>query len=419
MTIEPRLVIIVPTRNRPDLALRAARSAISQMPSQSLVVVSDNSSDPSATDQLRVEVEALRSPNLLLLQPSEDLAMPAHWQWVMDQVELVDDWTHATVLTDRMVYKHGALEAMMRAIRLRPDRVVTFNHDTVDDTVLPARAHCAAWTGHLLEVQAERLLALSAELVLHSALPRMLNCAVPRSHIATIRARFGQVFASVAPDMYFAYRTLEVVDSIYYLDRSLLIHSALSRSNGASYSRGEATPDQRDFMAKLGGLEMNHGAPVPAFRTTCNTCVSEYELARTATGSSKFPEIDERAYLDGIEREIKAIMDPSLRAEMTTLLDSERGKRGARRSRTALVRRLRHPGRSACALIANVASHPMFARLWLRDGVAPPRTRWLEFPDAEAAVAFADNPGRRVTRGHDSLRVLNATMVRANFASDA
>lgn len=408
----PTLLIVIPTRNRPDLALRAAHSASAEAPQGAHIVVSDNSVDSAAAAQLETDLADADLPNVRLVRSPADLAMAAHWQWVFDEVDSIEGWTHVTILTDRMVYKSCALTKLMGVLERRPSRIVSFNHDGVDDSTRPTRALCAPWTGELVEVQAARLLSLSSRMKIHPALPRMLNCAVPRSHLGDMRARFLEVFGSVAPDLCFAYRTLELVDSIDYLDQSLLIHSALDRSNGASYSRGEATPDQRDFMSKLGGVDMNHGAPVPAFRTTLNTCISEYALARRSSKSQKFPPIDERAYLNAIELEIHCIAEPGLRSEMLDLLWEERRRRGLPPRTGEFIAKLRHPLRTTSAVLANVVSHPPIIQAWLSTGAAPPRTRWLKFPDSRSALAFVDHVGRRRVGNHDALRSLQGTRIR-------
>jgi putative cell wall-binding protein len=77
------IVIVVPTRNRADLAVLAVRSAV-QQEGPVTVVVSDNSTDPEQSRSLEAECAALAASTgrpLHYLQPGQDLPMPEHWEW--------------------------------------------------------------------------------------------------------------------------------------------------------------------------------------------------------------------------------------------------------------------------------------------------------------------------------------------------
>jgi len=320
-----RLAVVIPTRNRSDLALRAIGSVLPQLPDGSVVVVSDNSTHEQHKSTLRAYVQGLARDDVLYLRPPDDLTMPAHWEWAFSQVASIPTITHTTVLTDRMIFKQGAIHRLAQLIAESPGSILAYNHDMVDDYSTPVRLQCAAWSGTTLEVTSARLLELSAAISHDTALPRMLNCIVPVEHLQKIRAVFGNVFDSVAPDYCFAYRTLSQVDSIRYLDEAFLVHGSLARSNAASIARGQSSPDSADFAAKLHGGSLSPAAPVPGFETNANTMISEYELIRRQTGQPKFVPVDMDAYFARIEVEISAIRDPSLSRKMRALLHDSRG----------------------------------------------------------------------------------------------
>jgi hypothetical protein len=334
--------------------------------------------------------------------------MSAHWEWAVSQVAAIPAITHTTVLTDRMIFKRGAIQRLAGLIADSPGSIISYNQDMVDDYSTPVRLHCRAWSGTLVEITSARLLQLSAAMEQYTVLPRMLNCIVPVEHLQRIRAVFGNVFDSVAPDFCFAYRTLSQVDSIRHLDESLLLDGSIARSNGHSYARGQLSGDAADFVAKLDGGSLNGAAPVPGFETVCNTIISEYELIRHQTGLPRFVPVDMDAYFARIEVEISKIQETSVALKMRALLKESRGASATVPRSTWRLRLQRLPSRRASYIVsvllaAVVASWPT-KRLWKWAGAQPPRTRWFHFRDAEEAFEFAQSPGRRPSRTHPALR---------------
>jgi hypothetical protein len=280
----------------------------------------------------------------------------------------------------------------------------------VDDYSRPVRLQCPAWTGTTLEVTSARLLALSAGMEFHPALPKMLNSIVPVGHLEKIKAVFGDVFDSVSPDYCFAYRTLSQVEAIRYVDECLLVHGSLAHSNGASYARGEFSPDHADFVAKLYGGPPNGAAPVPGFETVGNAITSEYELIRHQTGLPKFVPVDRDAYFSRMEFDISRIRDPSVSRRMKAMLyDGPSAPIAVPHSVWRLRLQMfpsRHPGYVLRFLVGAALSSRPTKRLWRWVGARPPQMRWFRFRDAEEAFAFAQSPGRRPVRTHRGLQIL-------------
>ncbi|HET8782754.1 MAG TPA: hypothetical protein VFM63_10080, partial [Pyrinomonadaceae bacterium] len=171
-------------------------------------------------------------------------------------------------------------------------------------------------------VPSERFSWLVSQSMLHHGLPRMLNCLVPRSVFNRFHTRFGNVFASIAPDFNFCFRCLDVENSILFFDKSLLFHYALNRSNGASVSRGEMTPDNADFTANLpvADATRNYATPIPQLNTAVNAVFNEYLIYKQESMSPRFFEVDLQKYLAAIAVEIREVSDPHLRAQMHSLL---------------------------------------------------------------------------------------------------
>jgi hypothetical protein len=273
-------------------------SVIRQAGDRVNVVVSDNS-DTEQDRQVLQSFCAGQDPRLLTyVRPPQPLPMSAHWEWAMRQATQISRLSHFAVLTDRMIFRPGFLPELLEIADRYPDDVVSFNYDMVEDSTTPVHLELEPWSGQLLSIAAGRFLELSSRGVLSNALPRMLNSVAPRKILTLIRERFGSVFASVSPDVCFAYRCLALVDRILYYDKAGLIQYAIGKSQGINYERGIPAPEVADFAALQGGTTLNlAAAPVPEIQTMINSVFHEYGSVKAESQSRKFPEVDHRAYL--------------------------------------------------------------------------------------------------------------------------
>jgi hypothetical protein len=321
--------VVVPTRNRARIAMNAIRSVLDTPHDGVQVMVSDNSTSHEDREALSGFCAGLNDPRLRYLRPPHSMPMTEHWQWAIERALASYDVNHFTYLTDRMMFKTGGLKQVLDVAARYPHKVITYNHDRIVDHIRPVRVeHCPS-TARLWEVPAERLSWLVSQAVFHHGLPRMLNCVVPRMVLDRFRARFENVFASIAPDFNFCFRCLDIEESILFFDSTPLFHYALNRSNGASVTRGEMTPDNADFTANLqvDNSLRNYATPIPQLNTAVNAVFNEYLIYKRETNSPRFFELDFQKYLAANAIEIREVVDPQLRAEMRSLLE-ERGYRG-------------------------------------------------------------------------------------------
>ena len=283
-------------------------------------MVSDNSTDARSRDEVAAFCSSYDDELVRYVRPPEPLAMPAHWNWALGETLASSDASHVALLTDRMVLKAGALADLLAVVEEHPEKIVSYNHDELDDRRSPIGLRLFPWSGKVLEIDSAHLLYLSSRGVIRAPLPRMMNCIAPRGHFAELEKRFGAVFGSISPDFCFCYRSLATVDSILYFDKALLIQYALDRSQGASYARGEDTQDRVDFAGQLGSTEMNYAAPVPAFQTIRNAIFHEYAFVKAESGSPRFPEIDPRAYMAAMLEDFTQIENRAVRKQMLAVL---------------------------------------------------------------------------------------------------
>lgn len=382
---------MIPTRNRAELAINALRSVLAEHAPEVCVVVSDNSTAPEEVERLSRFCTELGADQVHYIRPPQPQAMSDHWQWALEQARRQSGFTHFTYLTDRMVFRPGSLRSLVEIAKRFPERVISYNHDLIDDHRRPVRLHEFRWTGRTVEIDSGYLLTLAAGAQHPPCNPRFLNCLVPASVVSAAEARFGSTFGSIAPDFCFAYRCLDVVDAILYWDRSALVNYAIDRSNGAAQARGIPSPDSADFEALLGDQRLNHATPVPEFRTITNAVLNEYCVVRAESGSAKFPEIDMKSYLAAMAVDLEAIEDPALAAAQRKLLIRHGGTPLPRGSGRIAARLRSGPARLIRRLAIRVFANSLTQSAWAVAGglgVVPPPSRWFAFRSASEALAW-------------------------------
>ena len=393
-----KLAIVIPTRNRADLAINAIRSVLEARVPQLRIVVAENSTDPAERAKVR-EFCAASSVPIDFAPPDVPLSMADNWNYALERALAIDDVTHATIVTDRMLLKPGELPILVDAVAAHPDRVMIFMEDRAYDDRDPVGLVQARWTGRLVEVSAARLLELAAGMQLHPA-PRIMNCVVPREVFIQVRRRFGSITGPVSPDYVFAYRCLAVVDSVYYFDRSPVLYYAWNRSNGQSFGRGIQTRDSADFLKNLSNDWVpNACSPIPELSTIVNSIVHEYCKVQQQTNDPKFPPIDFDQYLLANDREIDTTMrNEELRQRMKSII-AARGPFSRRPSLFRFVQR-------ALGLAGAPALQPMWRAVAKLTGFVPPGDSPVAMRSTREALRQVEKWPRRRHISALHLRVL-------------
>lgn len=390
-------VVVIPTRNRGSIAMNAIRSVLDQQDENVDVLVSDNSTSASDRKALAGFHASCADKRLRYVSPPEPLSMTAHWEWAIQHALESYSSSHFLFLTDRMMFRSSAVNEVLRLAALYPDKIISYNLDRIVDDATPIKIEQYPGCGRLFEVGTERLSWLFAQSVFHPALPRMLNCIAPRTVLARIQQRFGSVFASISPDFNFCCRCLELEESLLFYDRAPVFHYAMSRSNGASVTRGEMTADNADFTANLpmDNSNRNFATPVPALNTAVNAAFHEYFLFQQQTNSDRFFAVDSKKYLEANANEVSAVIDPVLREQMISLL-VENGYRETSVNDAAPV----NVAFSERALFKfkRIATGPATTKPWLflarLLAIRPPGANSFEFATLDEAINYAKNLSR-------------------------
>jgi len=398
--LDQRTTVVIPTRNRADLASAAISSVLDQGQASVRVVVSDNSTEEKQSSRLKSFCVGLDQDRVIYIRPHAPMAMSAHWEWALGMAMGASADSHFTYLSDRMIFKQGVMRDLIQIARGYPDRVITYNDDMLDDSTVPVQLYTRDWTGKVFEIDSAHLLHLSSRAFFPSCIPRMLNSLVPRILLDEMRTRFGNVFASISPDFYFAYRCLFLLDSIFYYDRPALLQYAITRSNGMSYARGLRSIDNADFIAQLAGKPMNFATPIPELQSVVNAVMNEYCVVKTETGSPKFPDVDRRSYLGEIGLSLRHVRDRNLASKMRLLLRRNGWTEidGASWYVSRLAFLIRRQPSWVLSRLAQRVGAKVLAGLAARIGVKVD-ARWiLQFSSAPLAIQYAnESPSKRTS----------------------
>lgn len=188
-------------------------------------------------------------------------------------------------------------------------------------------------------------------------------------------------------------------DDFLFLDKPILLHYALYRSNGESLAIGEKTQDHVDFVRDLGDQPRNFAAPIPGFLTVFNASCHEYCLLQDQTGSDRFQDIDEVAYLSVIASEVSRIENQQVRRDMEALLVSHDWPEIQRRIRneTSLFRKLLSP-RAVVNKLRWTSEGSYSKRMWLALvgllSAQPSHNSSVGFDTVEDAIEYLDRYSR-------------------------
>ena len=357
-----RILVLIPTRNRSDLAQRAASSALVESSARNVqILISDNSDDAQEQVRLADWSRQRAEHHLSYIRPPEPMEMARHWNWAIDEAVTRYHPTHLTVLTDRMVFRAGAIAELETVARHCPDVALSYLHDRVNDLKRPVILEPRQWSGAVCVLQAARLLWWSADCVFHQCLPRLLNCLVPVAVFERVKRSYGDYCGSLSPDFGFAYRYLATHSEFLYYDKALLTHYAIARSTGTSSQRGVMSKDALNFRKNWSQSrnEFLHTS-YPEFMTVGNAILEEYGAAKSRSSSPPFRNINHRRYVNMLAKEIVQIEDPQARKQMLLKL----GRRGDRlrtipiRLAWAFTLRAADLGRAVLRLLVGAARFP-------------------------------------------------------------
>ncbi len=383
------IAAVIPTRNRPHLAMNAVRSLLDQdVPVD--IFVSDNSPSPDAAlrDLERSE------PRVHYLRPPRELRMAENWDWAVRQAMERSDATHVTVHYDRKISKPRQLHALQSAVETWPDLVITFPVDFVYGYPPPLRLWQVPWTGKGYLIKTSRVANLTAAgraSDLGQAFPILSNCLVPRDVLDAVIDRFGDLCNSTSPDTCFTYRFCTLHSRYLHLDRPLGILYASDRSNGLGYLRSTGG-DFADFQKGWGDRAWLDAAPLPGVNLGFNMLYHEYELVRRAA-PGQLPPIDRAACLNQLAEGLRWLVNPEEKTRLHRLLEGQ-GWSG-------------ETPEFVPPTPQHIVSEAIIRFLADHFGRVPDTITGFAFRNDDEALRYAGKYPRRVQESHEHLDVLD------------
>ena len=241
----PRVFIIIPTRERPETLVHSIRTALAQNYGNLEIIVSDNASGP----QTHAAVAAFSDPRLRFQRAETVLAMRDSWEFALSAVK-GEGFVH--IMGDDNGLLPNAVETVLALARDTGTLAIT---GQAIEYVWP---EIGGWMDVPLPrdgilVNARRTLANAFNLRIGwDRLPNINKGFIHTSVIADVRKwAAGRYFAAGIPDVYSAVANAMCLDSYVYLNRPFIVNGASRHSTG--YNGGKDGTTSSFMQAALAG----------------------------------------------------------------------------------------------------------------------------------------------------------------------
>lgn len=225
----PFFSVLIPTRNRPELARQAVESALSQEFINTEIVIIDNNLDDSTKNALN----HITDSRYVYLRTG-DLSMPDNWEFAFQQAQ----GEYILLLPDRDVFTSPkSLSVLAEVLEKTGVKIVSYNWATQQND---GRIQWRAYDNKLHRVQSQDLIKafLNGEYRLFAdRAPKGLNCCFHRELADVIRERWGALCPPISPDYTMAYQLLMLVSEYVYFNAPIFTQTHEDISNGSMTKR--------------------------------------------------------------------------------------------------------------------------------------------------------------------------------------
>lgn len=283
---EPRITIIIPTRERCDVLESSLRTAVSQDYENLEIIVSDNfSSDDTANVVRRANDRRIR-----YLNTGGRLSMSRNWEFALSHVD--DGWV--TFMGDDDGLVPGAISSVADIIRATQAKAIRSNFCTYDWPSITGTAHgqlivpltrglemreTGRWLSKVMHGRAK-----------YNQLPMIYNGGfIHISILRKIREETGAFFRSTNPDVFSAVAIARSMESYAYTGVPLAMSGTSRHSNGYSYFSTNSQRDEspRKQFASEGNIPFHPSVPSCAdgsIPLSLQVCVYEAYMQSGALG---------------------------------------------------------------------------------------------------------------------------------------
>lgn len=282
--------IVIPTRNRWELAATCLRSAIAQTSSDYEIVVSDNSTDADQSTRLRELVQQIATDETVsvrYVRPTVPLNMADNWEYATRHAV----GRYVAVLTDRHVIRPGSVAVWKSIVEKTNPDLLVWNVRSGYSSV-SGFERTSAFDGHVTQHAPLNVLddflqfsGWKTESMFFNALPRSLNCLHRRELADRIRDRHETLYQPLSPDNTSAFLFLAAASDVTYANLPFYC-SWGNESNG----EGSAIHGTGGYASTYPGMDQFAGCPT-RIDSVFNTIVRDFlEMQRLE------PALQERAY---------------------------------------------------------------------------------------------------------------------------
>jgi glycosyltransferase involved in cell wall biosynthesis len=221
---QPFFSVVIPTRNRADLLLSAVTSVLNQTFSDYELIVSDNSDDTAANQNLLQSLNNWEA-NLRCsyIRPENYMLMPDHWEFCTNYASGV----YVVILTDRFVMRPSALEVLAERIKSAPNKepdIILWNVQS-EFSDQSGIQHTQRFAGKSESIDSKLILDQFASFsswkdgsTYFNKLPRGMNSVYRRSLASEIKMKHGRMFPPLSPDYSSAFLFLAYAKDVLYID---------------------------------------------------------------------------------------------------------------------------------------------------------------------------------------------------------
>lgn len=225
----PKITVIIPTRERCDVLKHALASVVQQNYAYLHIIVSDNFS----SDQTRKIVDAFDDSRILYVNPGRRISMSENWEFALGYAN--DGWV--TFMGDDDGLPLGAIERLVKiiekteALAIR-SRFFAFSWPGVNGQS-EARLVCPKTRGFEWRDSRKWLALCLQGKEKYTELPMIYNGGfIHISVLHDIKNKTGRYFSSSSPDVFSA------VAIAGFLEKYLFVHEPLSISGTSNHSTG-------------------------------------------------------------------------------------------------------------------------------------------------------------------------------------
>jgi glycosyltransferase involved in cell wall biosynthesis len=228
---EPKITVIIPTRERADVLRDAIRTVTSQDYDNLEIIVSDNDS----RDDTKDIVHCIDDKRLRYLNPGRRLSMSEHWEYALSHVSA--GWI--TIIGDDDGLLPNSVDAIAKIIRSTGvkairSRICSYSWPSVTGKAFGRLAvplkvgleirECSPWLARVMSGHCS-----------YFELPMLYNGGyVSVSVLDAIKSKTGCVYRSCIPDVYSAISIASVLDRYVYSHAPTAINGASRHSTGTS-----------------------------------------------------------------------------------------------------------------------------------------------------------------------------------------